>query len=171
MLGGPGYAELYVQVPDEDADVQVSVSLVRPDDTEWLITSGLLRLSDRAVADTSTGLQINRTYSAEASEPMPADEFAAVKVAIPSFAQAFRTGDRLLVSISSPGRNFGAWTFSTSGDDETPRDVAWGGAQASRLVVGVLPGVTVPDAEPWPCPSLRGQACRPYEPVTNTDGP
>ena len=171
VLGGPGYAELYVQVPDEDADVQVSVSLVRPDDTEWLITSGLLRLSDRAVADTSTGLQIDRSYAADVAEPMPADGFEAVKVAIPSFAQAFRPGDRLLVSISSPGRNFGAWTFSTSGDDETPRDVAWGGAQASRLVVGVLPGVTVPDAEPWPCPSLRGQACRPYEPVTNTDGP
>jgi predicted acyl esterase len=170
VLGGPGYAELHVQVPDEDADVQVTLSLVRPDDTEWLITSGLLRLSDRAVAETSTGLRIDRTHAADVAEPMPADGFEPAKVAIPSFAQAFRPGDRLLVSISSPGRNFGAWTFSTTGEDGTPRDVAWGGARASRLVVGVLPGISVPAAT-WTCPSLRGQACRPYEPVTNVDAP
>jgi hypothetical protein len=87
-------------------------------------------------------------------------------VALPSFAQAFRPGDRLRVSVSSPGRDFGAWTFSTTGEDGTPRDVAWGGDRPSRLVVGVLPGIEVPDAT-WPCPSLRGQACRPYTPVEN----
>ena len=158
-----------MQVPDGDADVQVSLSVVRPDDTETLITTGLLRLSARAEADTSTNLRIDRTFAAADRELMPEGDFAAAKVALPSFAQAFRAGDRLLVSISSPGRNFGAWTFTTSGDDGTPRDVAWGGARASRLVVGVLPGITVPDAT-WTCPSLRGQPCRPYQAVTNTDG-
>jgi predicted acyl esterase len=166
VLGGPGYAELHVQVPDGDADVQVTLAIIRPDDTEWHITSGLLRLSDRKEADTSTGLRVDRSYAAADAEDMPADEFVPVKVALPSFAQAFRPGDRLRVSVSSPGRDFGAWTFSTTGEDGTPRDVAWGGDRPSRLVVGVLPGIEVPDAT-WPCPSLRGQACRPYTPVEN----
>lgn len=166
VLGGPGYAELHVRVPDGDADVQVTLAIIRPDDTEWHVTSGLLRLSDRKEADTSTGLRVDRSYAAADAEDMPADEFVPVKVALPSFAQAFRPGDRLRVSVSSPGRDFGAWTFTTNGDDGTPRDVAWGGDRPSRLVVGVLPGIEVPDAT-WPCPSLRGQACRPYTPVEN----
>ena len=166
VLGGPGYAELFMRIPDGDANVQVSVNVIRPDGTEWRITSGLLRLSDRKVADTSTELRIDRSYAAVDASDMPADEFEPVKVSLPSFAQAFRAGDRLSVTISSPGRDFGAWTFDTIGEDGTTRDVALGGEMASRLVVGVLPGVTVPDAV-WPCPSLRGQACRAFEPSTN----
>ncbi len=166
VLGGPGYAELFVKVPDGDADLQVSLSVIRPDDTEWLVTSGLLRSSDRKEAEASDGLQVERSHAEADAEQMPADAFESVKVALPSFAQAFRSGDRLRLTVSSPGRNFGAWTFSTIGDDGSPRDVAWGGDRASRLVVGVLPGIDVPDAT-WPCPSLRGQPCRPYEPVDN----
>jgi predicted acyl esterase len=170
ILGGPAFAELFMKVPDGDGAVQVTVSLVRPDDTEWLVTSGLLRLSDRAVSDTSQGRQIDRTYSAADADEMPDDSFQSVKVAIPSFAQAFRKGDRLAISISSPGRNFGAWTFTDLGEAGAERDVAWGGARASRLVVGVLPAMEVPEAT-WPCPSLRGQPCRPYQAVTNDDAP
>lgn len=169
VLGGPGHAELSMRIPDGDADVQVTVSLIDGDDVEWHVTSGLLRLSDRKVDDaTSTDLQVGRSYAAEDVEAMPDGEFETVKVALPSFAQAFRPGERLKVAISSPGRDFGAWSFETIGDDGTPRDVGRGEGQASRLVVGVLPGIDeVPDIVA-PCPSLRGQACRPYEARTNT---
>lgn len=167
VLGGGGYVELFMKVPDGSADVQTTVAIIRPDGTEWHVTSGLLRLSDRAEADTSEGLRIDRSYSAADSEEMPADEFASARIALPSFAQAFRAGDRMRLTVSSPGRDFGAWTFANSGEDGAERDVAWGGEMASRLVVGVLPGVVVPDGEPWACPSLRGQACRPYEPLVN----
>ncbi|MEO6626988.1 MAG: CocE/NonD family hydrolase C-terminal non-catalytic domain-containing protein, partial [Aquihabitans sp.] len=170
VLGGPGYAELHLKVPDKDADVQVSLSIVRADGTEWHVTSGLLRLSDRMVdAKRSKGLQIERTYAEVDSKPMPADDFAVAKVALPSFAQAFRPGDRLEVTVSSPGRDFAAWAFDTIGNDGTARDVGRGGVQASRIVVGVLPGIaTIPDNTP-PCPSLRGQACRVFEaPATAT---
>lgn len=168
VLGGPGYAELEVEIPDGDADVQVSVSLIDTAGTEWHVTSGLLRLSDRKVSDElSDGLRVGRTHDEADAADMPEGEFDVAKVALPSFAQAFRAGDRLKVTVSSPGRDFGAWSFETIGDDGTPRDIARGGARASRLVVGVLPGIDeVPPLEA-PCPSLRGQACRPYEPRTN----
>ena len=167
VLGGPGYADLHLRVPDGDADVQVTLSLIDSADTEWKITTGLLRLSDRKVdEERSSGLLVERTYAAEDAEEMP-DDFAQAKVALPSFAQTFREGDRLLVTISSPGRDFGEWTFESIGDDGTPRDVGRGEARASRLVLGVLPVES--DIPPLvaACPSLRGQSCRPYEARTN----
>jgi len=171
VLGGPGYAELYVKVPDKDADVQVSLNLIRPDGTEWHVTSGLLRLSDRKIDEKrSKGLQIERTYSGADNEAMPAG-YVPVKVALPSFAQTFRPGDRLRTTVSSPGRDFGAWSFETMGEAGTPRDVAHGGKMASRLVVGVLPGIDSAPELDAPCPSLRGQACRAYEESANLATP
>ncbi len=168
VLGGPGYADLHLRVPDGDADVQVSLSLVDAVGTEWHVTTGLLRLSDRAIdEERSEGLLVERTYARDAAEDMPADAFEEARVAFPSFAQAFRAGDRLQVTISSPGRDFGAWSFETTGEDGAPRDVGYGGDRPSRLVLGVLPDIDdVPD-EVAACPSWRGQACRPHEPRTN----
>ena len=168
VLGGPGYAELEVEIPDGDADVQVSVALVDTAGTEWHVTSGLLRLSDRKVnEELSDGLRIGHTFAEADAADMPAGEFETAKVALPSFAQAFRTGDRLKVTVSSPGRDFGAWSFETIGKAGTERNISLGGARASRLVVGVLPDIDTVPALVAPCPSLRGQACRPYEPRTN----
>jgi hypothetical protein len=149
--------------------VQVTVSLIDTAGTEWLVTNGELRLSARKVStDLSKGLLVDRTFSAGDAEPMPKDEFAEAKVSIPSFAQAFRKGDRLKVAISSPGRNFAAWTFETIGEKGTARDIGRGGAEASKIVLGVLPGIDAVPPLVAPCPSLRGQACRPYEARTNT---
>ena len=163
VLGGPGYVDLRMRVPDGDADVQASLSVIRPDGTEWKVTSGLLRLSDRKVdEERSRGLQVERTYSEADAKPMPKDGFATVRVALPSFAQPVRSGDRLRLVVSSPGRDFAAWLFETIGKAGAEREVAWGGAEPSKLVVGELPDVApLPAVEP-PCPSLRGQPCRPY---------
>ncbi|MFN8019128.1 MAG: CocE/NonD family hydrolase [Acidimicrobiales bacterium] len=163
VLGGPGYVDLRMRVPDGDADVQASLSVIRPDGTEWKVTTGLLRLSDRKVdEDRSRGLQVERTYSEADAEPMPKGEFATARVALPSFAQPVRAGDRLRLVVSSPGRDFAAWLFETIGKPGAKREVAWGGAEPSKLVVGELPGVgELPAVDPA-CPSLRGQPCRPY---------
>jgi hypothetical protein len=88
-------------------------------------------------------------------------------VAFPSFAQAFRKGDRLRVTISSPGRDFGAWLFDDIGKPGEPRLVAHGASLASKLVLGVLPGIDRVPAVTYACPSLRGQPCRPYRPLPN----
>ncbi|HEX2575326.1 MAG TPA: CocE/NonD family hydrolase, partial [Aquihabitans sp.] len=163
VVGGPGYADLHLRVPDGDADVQVSLSLVDAAGTEWHLTSGLLRLSDRAVdEERSFGLLVERSYAEADAEEMPADRFEPARVALPSFAQAFREGDRLVVTISSPGRDFGAWTFETIGEDGARREVGRGPGRPSKLVLGVLPDDGELPALVAPCPSLRGQACRPY---------
>ena len=38
---------------------------------------------------------------------------------------------------------------------------------ASRLILPVVPGVSVPTGLP-PCPGLRGEPCRAYKPYANT---
>ena len=169
VLGGPGYADLHIGAEDGDADVQVSVNLVRPDGTEWHVTSGLLRVSDRRVDEKrSRGLLVDRTFAAEDAQDVPEGELVEAKVSIPSFAQVFRRGDRLRVTVSSPGRDYGTWLFDTIGKDGAKRTVGRGGDQASRIVLGVLPGIEdVPEVD-YACPSLRGQACRPYVEVANT---
>ena len=62
----------------------------------------------------------------------------------------------------------GGHVYEAIGDEGTPRDVGRGAGQASRLMLGVLPGIDEVPTIVAPCPSLRGQACRPYEPRTNT---
>lgn len=167
VLGGPSHVDLHVRVPDGDADVQVTLTRITSD-VEWHVTTGLLRLSDRAVSDDlSSGRLIDRTFHVDDSAPMPDGDFALAQVSLPSFAEVFRAGDRLRITVSSPGRDFGAWSFETQGDDGTPRDIGWGGATPSRFVVGVLPIDGEIPAQDAPCPSLRGQACRSYTARTN----
>ena len=57
---------------------------------------------------------------------MPKGKYVPVKVSIPGFAQAFRKGDRIRITISSPGRDFGAWLFTDIGKAGTPRLKAHG---------------------------------------------
>ena len=45
-------------------------------------------------------------------------------------------------------------------------EVGYGKGMPSRLVLPVVPGVSVPTGFP-PCPGLRGQPCRTYEPAGN----
>ena len=47
--------------------------------------------------------------------------------------------------------------------------IARSGAMASRLILPVAPGIDVPTALP-PCPGLRGEPCRAYQPVVNRAG-
>lgn len=170
VVAGAGYAELWVAADGTDADVQVTVTAVRPDGTEDWVQSGQLRLSHRAEERRRRGdLRIEHDYSKTAREALRPGRFVRARVDIPPFAQAFRTGTRLRVIISSPGRDRGTWEFDTQGDAGESRSVILGGKRASSLVLSVVGGITVPAGNP-PCPSLRGQACRPYAEFENTRG-
>ncbi|HMJ74450.1 MAG TPA: CocE/NonD family hydrolase, partial [Iamia sp.] len=95
VVAGAGYADLWVNADAEDADVQVTVSVVQEDGTEVLVQSGQLRLSHRAVEDeVGADLEVEHPFSADAREPLEPGEWTQAQVAIPSFAQAFRAGSR-----------------------------------------------------------------------------
>jgi uncharacterized protein len=173
VFAGPGYAELYVASDATDVHVQVSVSEVRPDGTEYLVTNGWLDLAHRRVdRRRSDGLEIVHPFTERALRPLTPGEFVEARIEIPSFAHAFRAGSQLRLSIATPGRNHATWEFDNPVPSSAPptHQVARSGDMPSALVLSRLDGVDVPDVTPAPCPGLRGQACRPFAPTENTPG-
>ncbi|MEZ4316150.1 MAG: CocE/NonD family hydrolase [Myxococcota bacterium] len=159
VLAGPAIAGLWVNSPVDDVSVQVSLSEVRPDGIEMHVQSGWLRLGHRA-GERTGNLRIARTYSEADFEPVPVDAWTYAEVAIPSFAHPFRAGSALRMTVSTPGRNHGTWTFAAPDYTGVPEiRLGFGPDQQGSLTVAELPG-PVPGELP-PCPSLRGQPCRP----------
>ena len=98
---------------------------------------------------------------------MPRKKF--VKVAIPLYYQGhvYRAGSRIRVTIAGPNGTQPVWSFSES----VPGTVGGLDSVLSRSgrpssCFPVIPGVEAPTDLP-PCPSLRNQPCRPYQPITN----
>jgi predicted acyl esterase len=149
----------------------VSVSEVRPDGVEYLLQNGWLKVGHRAVDPTrSNALEITHFFTEQEYVPLTPGQFVEAKVEIPSFAHVFRPGSRIRLTISTPGRNHATWAFDNpTYDGARPVDrVARTAVRPSFLLLPVLPGVDTPDVAPAPCPSLRGMACRPYQPRENT---
>jgi predicted acyl esterase len=100
-------------------------------------------------------------------QPMPSDQF--VEVPIPLYFQghAYRAGSRIRVTISAPNGDQPIWAFAGAQPDGTAQ-VAIGRAPTmpSRLVLPVVPGLTVPTALPA-CGVLRNEPCRSYVPLVN----
>lgn len=173
VFAGPAYVRLHLASEVSDVHVQVSVSEVRPDGTEYLVQNGWLdlghRREDRA---RNEGLEIVHDFSERAWAPLEPGEFVEARVDVPSFAHAFRAGSRLRLSIATPGRNHATWEFENPdyGGATPAHWVARTAPMPSALVLSQLDGVTVPDVPPAPCPGLRGQACRPFVPTENAPG-
>jgi uncharacterized protein len=173
VVAGPGYADLFVAADADDVHVQVSVSEVRPDGTEYLITNGWLDLAHRAEdRRRSDGLEVVHPFTPRALQPLEPGEWVEARVDIPGFAHAFRAGSRLRLSIATPGRNHATWEFDNPdyGGAVPTIQVGRTRQRPSALVLSVLPGVEVPAVTPAPCPALRGQACRPFVATENTRG-
>ncbi len=167
VVAGPGHARLFVRSDAAEAQVQVTLTEVRPDGVEYLVQSGWLDLGHRKVDDAaSTERRIRRTYTRQDHQPVPVGEWVEAVVSLPSFAHPFRAGSRLRLSISAPGRNHGTWTFEAPAAP-SGLSIGHGPGRDSTLVLTALPGIEVPAGLP-PCPSLRGQACRTYRAVDNT---
>jgi hypothetical protein len=79
----------------------------------------------------------------------------------------FRAGSRIRLSVEAPGGDRAIWSFETPLTGGTvENEVSHTAAQPSRVVLPVVAGVTPPPALP-PCPGLRGQPCRSYDPAAN----
>jgi predicted acyl esterase len=87
-------------------------------------------------------------------------KFVPVRIGIYPFAHAFRPGSRIRVTIEAPGGDKPVWAFDTLPGTPT-NDIAHSAERPSALVLPVIAGAAISTALP-PCPSLRGQPCRPY---------
>jgi predicted acyl esterase len=161
VMVGTGSVDLWIQADQDDVDLQVTLSEVRPDGKEVFVQAGWLRASHRALHDDSTELRPLHRHTEKDAAPLPEGEWSEARVEIFPFGHVFRAGSRIKVQVDAPGGTRPRWKFDAlpaEGDAEVR--IAQGGEHASRVVLPVVdPGVPVPRAFP-PCPSLRAQPCR-----------
>jgi predicted acyl esterase len=160
MIGG-GSLDVWVKTPAKDVDLEATVSDVRPNGQEVYVQSGWLRASHRRLdASQSTVLRPVHTDRKRDARDMPLGAYQKLRIEIPAFAQPFRRGDRLRITLDAPGGAKPLWAFRTL-DHGQKVTVATDRKHPSSLVLSVVPGVAVPASAP-PCRSLRSQPCRSY---------
>jgi uncharacterized protein len=162
---GAGAVNLWVRSSAPNADFQATISEVRPDGKETFVQGGWVRGNERKLdAAKSTPLEPVLSLRAADVSPLLANGF--VKLTIPLYYQghAYRAGSRIRVTISAPNGDQPIWSFGETQPSGTAKiDIARASGAPSSLVLPVVPGVSVPTALP-PCPGLRGEPCRPYQP-------
>jgi predicted acyl esterase len=170
VMAGTASLDLYVQSAATDADLQATLSEVRPDGKEMYVQTGWLRAAQRKLSPTATALWPQHTHLRDDVQPVAAigsGSWSEVRIGIPAFAHAFRKGSRLRLTIDTPGGTRAAWKFKLTDYKTNPvHHVAHDRGHASSLLLPVLDGVPVPTPLPA-CPSLRGQPCRPYVAYSN----
>jgi predicted acyl esterase len=165
---GAGRVDVWVRSSSPNVDLQATISEIRPDGVETFVQGGWVRGRARALDEAkSTELQPVLSLRKEDFAPLPSDRFE--KVTIPLYYQGhmYRSGSRIRVRISAPNGDQPIWSFEES-DPLGKADVAIarGGEFPSRLLLPVVAGESAPTGLP-PCPGLRGEPCREYQPFEN----
>ncbi len=168
---GSGAVDLWVQSSTPDVDLQATISEVRPDGNETFVQNGWIRASERKLStDTnnifkrlSTALEPIPTFTAADASPMPAGQLAEVVVPLYYEGHAYRAGSRVRVTIAALNGTQPVWSFGQTQPSGTASvSIAFSQTMPSRLLLPVVPGVTVSPTLPA-CPSLRNEPCRPYQ--------
>jgi putative CocE/NonD family hydrolase len=176
---GAGAIYAWVRSSTPDVDIQATITEVRPDGNETFVQNGYMRASERKLSTDSdniyktpsTLLNPIPTFTEADAKKMPHNKF--VEVAIPLYYQGhvYRAGSRIRVTIAGPNGQQPVWSFNESVPDGTAEvAISFSPSQPSTLV---LPVITVLEETPTdlpPCPSLRNQPCRPYQPIVNRPG-
>ena len=162
MVVGPASLDLKLSSTAPDTDLQATVSEVRPDGTEILVTTGLLRASLRQTNGAATPLDPSRDWVSQ----QPLSGVSEARISLQPTGHVFRQGSKIRVTITAPGGDKTSWRFDTPATGGRVVDTIGLGAGGSTLVLPVVPGQRArgPVA---PCASLRGQPCRRYTPAFN----
>jgi hypothetical protein len=171
VVVGGGAAQLWIRASAASVDLQVTVSEVRPDGTETFVQDGWLRASERKL-DPAKSTLLEPVLSLRRADvaPLPRGRFTEVTVPLYYEGHAYRKGSRIRITISAPGGDQPVWAFAqTSPSGRATVSIARSPTLPSRLILPVVPGVAVPTGLP-PCPGLRGEACRSYQPLVNRAG-
>ena len=167
VLMGTASVDLQVAATAENADLQATLTEVRPDGGEVYLSSGWLRLAHRALdTDLSTKLLPVQTHANTDGELLIPVTMVAARIQINPFAAQLRPGSRLRLTIQAPGGDVPLWKFRTIEYGATKVSIGHVAASPSALVLPVLNGGTITTPLPG-CDVLRGQPCRTYVPALN----
>ena len=165
---GAGAVRLWVRSSTPNVDLQATVSEVRPDGIETFVQNGWVRGNERKL-DRKKSTPLEPVLSLRRSDvsPLPSDRFVPVTIPLYYEGHAYRAGSRIRVTIAAPNGTQPIWSFDHTQPKGTAKvRIAYSKKMPSRLVLPVVPGVSVPTGLP-PCPGLRGEPCRAYQAFAN----
>jgi uncharacterized protein len=165
---GAGRVDLWVRSSTPNVELQATISEVRPDGKETFVQGGWINAKGRKLDPTkSTELEPVPSFTLEDSAPMPTDRFEPVTIPLYYEGHMYRAGSQIRVRISAPNGDQPIWSFGeTDPPGQANVDIGYGGDMPSRVELPVVPDVSAPTGLP-PCPGLRGEPCRDYEPFAN----
>jgi uncharacterized protein len=171
VVVGGGALQVWIRSSRPDVDLQVTVSEVRPDGKETFVQDGWLRASERKLDPRkSTLLAPVPTLRRADVRPLPKGRFTELIVPLYYEGHVFRAGSRIRITVAAPGGDQPVWAFGqTVPAGNATLSIAHSPQMPSRLILPVVPGVRVPTGLP-PCPGLRGEPCRTYQPFVNRAG-
>jgi uncharacterized protein len=160
VIGG-GAVQVWVRSPTRNVDLQATITEVRPDGKETFVQGGWVRANERKL-DSHKSTLLEPVLSLRQSDisPLPRKRF--VKVTIPLYYEGhvYRSGSRIRVLITAPNGDQPIWSFGETRPTLSAKvAIAFSRRMPSRLLLPVVPGVSVPTGLP-PCPGLRGEPCR-----------
>jgi predicted acyl esterase len=165
---GAGAVRLWVRSPTPDLDLQATISEVRPDGLETFVQNGWVRASERRL-DRRKSRPLEPVLGLRRSEVSPLPRGRFVRLTIPLYYEghAYRAGSRIRVTIAAPNGTQPIWAFDHTRPKGTAKvAIAYSKKMPSSVALPVVPGVAVPTGLP-PCPGLRGEPCRPFQPLAN----
>ena len=165
---GAGAVHVWARSSSPNVDLQATISEVRPDGKETFVQNGWVRGNERKLdAVKSTPLEPVLSLRESDVSPMPADRFVEVTIPLYYEGHAYRAGSRIRVTIAAPNGDQPIWSFGETDPAGTATvSIARSKQMPSSVVLPVIPGVSVPTGLP-PCPGLRGEPCRAYQPFVN----
>ncbi len=168
---GAGAVQAWVRSSTPNVDLQAMITEVRPDGKETFVQNGWVRADERKLDPTkSTLLEPVLSLRQADVSPMPSGRFVEVTIPLYYEGHVYRAGSRIRVTIAAPNGDQPIWSFGeTNPPGHATVSIAYSRQMPSRLVLPVVPGVSVPTGLP-PCPGLRGEPCRTYQPLVNRAG-
>jgi predicted acyl esterase len=165
---GAGAVHVWVRSSTPNVDLQATITEVRPDGKETFVQNGWVRADERKLdSHKSTLLEPVLSLRTADVSPMPSGRFVEVTIPLYYEGHVYRAGSRIRLTVSAPNGDQPIWSFGeTSPAGLATESVAFSTRMPSRLILPVVPGVSVPAGLP-PCPGLRGEPCRPYQPLEN----
>jgi uncharacterized protein len=167
VVGG-GAVKVWVKSSTPNVDLQATLSEVRPDGKETFVQGGWVRAKARKLdAAKSTPLEPVLSLREADFSPMPSNRYVEVTIPLYYEGHVYRAGSRIRVTVSAPNGDQPVWSFGETDPTGTAAvSIARSKQMPSQLLLPVVPGVSVPTGLP-PCPGLRGEPCRTYQPYLN----
>lgn len=161
-VAGIGHVDLWLRPGTDDTAVQATLTELRDDGLEVRVQCGWHRPVHRVEDPRSDELRVDYTFVAEDRAPLVPGAWIHFRLPLHPVAHVFRTGSRIRLQLSTPGRDHPFWCFENPVVAGARHDVGWGGDHASALVLPRWDDapLDVP-AEHAPAGSLRGQPTRP----------